>query len=381
MKPAQDNVDPRLQIFRKKSVKHEKLDQCLNKLIQIAENPRPECIIVLTGPSGVGKSTILSSLKKHLRARFSERMHTDLGFLPYLSIDAVTGLDGHYNWKDAFTRTLLAAGEILIEKKVLSKFETDLDGKNVSDLRSLVREELRRALESVITHRNVPIFLVDEASAILRVKSGVKPLLQFEILKSLAVLLKIPIVLVGAYDLLGILDGTGQLIRRSEVIHFSRYLSQGKTNKKTDLQHFADVLLSFLEAMDIEKEVDFLFYVDYFMLKSVGCVGNLKDWLDRAFVEAIKLPNPILSLEIIKRTALSNKALILLTSEALAGELKMADVPDDDLAKLLGFQYTPSLIQTAPVVEGDTAPKQKQQCGGRVGQRGPSRDAVGGIRG
>lgn len=378
MKP--EVIDPCLEKFRAKKVKHEKLDQCMKSLIQIAENPRPECIVVLTGPSGVGKSTILSALKKHLRSLFTEQMHTDPGFLPYLSIEAVTGMDGHYNWKDAFTRTLLKAGEILIDKKVLTKFETNLDGKSVFELHSLVREELRRALESLITFRQVPIFLIDEASAILRIKSGLKPLLQFEILKSLSVLLKIPIVLVGAYDLLGILDGNGQLIRRSDVIHFSRYLTHGKTGNVSDQQHFADVLCTFLEAMDVEKETNFLNHVDYFMLKSVGCVGNLKDWLDRALVQTIGSPTPLLTLDIIKLTALSNKSLIRLTGEALEGELKMADVPDDDLAKLSGLEYTPVLTLIDPVVKKDAGPKQKTPRG-RVGLRGPSRDPVGGIRG
>ncbi len=373
-------VDPRLEQFRKKLVKHEKLDQCMKSLIRIAENPRPECIVVLIGPSGVGKSTILSALKKHLRSYFAERLCEEPGFLPYLSIEAVTGLDGHYNWKDAFTRTLQEAGEVLIEQKVLERFEVDLDGKIVTDTRSLVREELRRAVESLVVHRNVPIFLIDEASAILRVKAGVKPLLQFEILKSLAVLLKIPIVLVGAYDLLGILDGNGQLVRRSDVIHFSRYRSEGETSGIQDLDHFASVLLTLLEAIDVEKEINFIDHVDYFLLKSVGCAGNLKDWLDRALVETLSLPKPLLTMEIMERTALSNNALIRLTGEALAGELAMADAPDADLAKLLGLGYTPSLAFPTPVAEVKTMPQPKNR-GGRKGLRGPSRDPVGGIRG
>lgn len=373
-------ADPRVTKFRNKRVRHKKLDEIMGSLIRIAENPRPECIVVLIGPSGVGKSTVLVSLQKHLREYYAERLRTDPGFIPYVSIQAVTGMDGHYNWKDAFIRTLLAAGEILIESKVLTKFETDLDGKNVSDIRPLVRDELRRALESLVVHRKVPILLIDEASAILRVKAGVKPLLQFEILKSLAVMLKIPIVLVGAYDLLGILDGNGQLVRRSDVIHFSRYDSLKATNEIPDQKHFSDVLVALLNAMEVKKEKEFKEHVDYFMLKSIGCVGNLKDWLDRALVETIASQEGTLTMEILERTALSNKSLALLTREALTGELRLADIPDGELAKLLGFEYTPSITINAPVAEKKPKAKSKS-VGRRVGLRGASRDPVGGIRG
>lgn len=155
-------------------------------------------------------------------------------------------------------------------------------------------------------------------------RKRMSPLLPFEILKSLAVVLKIPIVLSGAYDLLGILDGTGQLVRRSDVVHLSRYLAEGSTEdfvegryvSISDREHFGDALHSLLNAMEIEKETDFTEHVDYFMMKSVSCVGNLKDWLDRAFVKALAQEKPVLTLRIIKRTALKNKLLIKLTSWA-----------------------------------------------------------------
>jgi len=382
-----DVIDPRLKKFRDKKIKHIHLEIPLNKLIRLAVSARPESIIVFTGPGGSGKTTTLDALKKHLRHVFADRMQRDPGFLPYLSIEAVAGLDGNFNWKDGLTRTLSSAGEILINQKALNRFEADLDGEKVAHLRSLVREELRRALEHLVRFREIPILIIDEASAILLGKNAMAPLLQFEILKSLAVQIKIPILLCGAYDLLGILDGTGQLVRRSDVVHLSRYLVDGTTESHNDAgelvpipdrDHFRNAVATLLESMDVEKEVDFLLYLDYFLMKSIGCIGNLKDWLDRGLVETLATPARILTRDIIMKAALPNKTLIRLTNEALIGEKILRELPDDDLAHLMGYVNVPTLdsISGSPAVHQQTnSPKQKR----RPGQRGPSRDPIGGL--
>ena len=233
-------------------------------------------------------------------------------------------------------------------------------------------------METMIRHRRVQVIIIDEASAILFQKSGLDPVLQFNILKSLAIELRIPIILVGAYDLLGILDGSGQLVRRSDVVHLPRYLAEGETGGKPDLQHFTNILASFLNAIDLPMEAGLDRHVDYFLLKSVGCAGVLKDWLDRAICEALRSDHPVLSRSILERCALPNNAVAKLTHEAIAGELRLADVPDADLAALAGMLYTPSLC-IADIPSSPAAPTKARR--GRVGLRSPSRDLVGTTRG
>lgn len=370
--------DTRVTAFRCKKVKHASLELALNDLIRLVKNCRPESVIVLLGPSGSGKSTIVEALERYSIAHYAERMRIDPGFLPFISIKAPTPLDGNFNWKDLFTRMLHRAGEVLIDRKVISHLQFDLDGNTLTSAKSLVRDELRRSLESLVRHRQVPLIILDEASAILRVKAGLKPLLQFEILKSLAVEFKVPIILVGAYDLLGVLEGSGQLLRRSDVIHLRRYAAGRSTAKTADEQCFRDVLNAFLEAMPIAKEPNLLDHTDFFFAKSVACVGVLKDWLDRALVEALSTSNQILTRDIIERQSLSNRKLMRLASEAMAGELRLEDLDDGELAGLLGLGYTPSLHISTPLLPPDQSKGQAKRRG-RVGLRGPSRDPVGGT--
>lgn len=382
-------IDPRLATFRRKLVKHASVEVALTQLIGAVKQPRPECVLVFVGPSGVGKSTTIQAVEKHLRIIHAERMREDPGFLPYLSLRAPTPLDGHFNWKDMFTRTLSAAGEVLIERKIVSHFEMELDGRVVDSMKGLVREELRRSLESLVRHRSVPVIILDEASALLRLKRGAVPQLQFEILKSLAVELRIPIVLVGAYDLLGILDGDGQLLRRSQIIHCPRYLHRADDGSVDP--DFRDALNALIQAIEIPMEPGLADSVDILYMKSAGCVGVLKDWLDRALVAALaKGEEPYITRQILVETALPNSQVKRLLREAKAGELRLIQIEDSELAKEFGFEYTPAFIHTesrhpkaASRGKGTTNENEGRGRGlssraGRACVRGPSRDQVGG---
>jgi len=372
-----DTIDPRLAAFRAKRIKHTSVGEAFGTLIGALQQPRPESVIVLIGPSGVGKSTLVAAAEDRLQKIHAERMAHDPGFLPYLSSRAPTPLDGHFNWKDLHIRFLVNAAEVLIDRKVLPRFEMNLDGRKLDSTKGLVREELRRSLESLVRNRNVLVIMIDEASALLRLKRGSVPSLQFEILKSLAVELKIPIVLVGAYDLLGILEGTGQLLRRSQIIHLQRYRSHPSIG---GVDHsFTEALDNLLNAIDLPKEDGLKDHFDFFHFKSLGCIGVLKDWLDRAFVMALSDPDGrhCISRAILEATALPNGQIRRLDAEATAGELKLLEIEDTQLAKELGLDYTPSLYLRAPEVPApEPAPKAKKRTG-RAGLRGPSRDPVG----
>lgn len=370
-------IDPRLAAFRRKRVKHSSVGAAFATLNAALQHPRAESVIVLVGPSGVGKSTLVAAAENHLRSIHAERMASDPGFLPYLSSRAPTPLDGHFNWKDMNTRLLFNASEVLIDRKVLPRFELLLDGRRLDSMKGLVREELRRSLESLIRNRQVPVIIIDEASALMRLRRGSLPSLQFEILKSLAVELKIPIVLVGAYDLLGILDGTGQLLRRSQIIHLKRYRSHPSMG---GVDHsFTEALSALLDAIDLPKEQDLTDHSDFFHFKSLGCVGVLKDWLDRAIVMALsdETGGHCISRTVLEETALPNGQIRRLDAEATAGELKLIEIEDTQLAKELGLDYTPSLYLPAPDVNAPKPQPQAKKRSGRAGLRGPSRDKVG----
>src|SRR5439155_12354609 len=103
-------------------------------------------------------------------------------------------------------------------------------------------------------------------------------------IKSLANRTKIPIVLLGTYELLPFRNLSAQLSRRSIDVHFRRY----RANHIEETKTFKNVLWSFQNHLPLHETPDLIGDWDYFYERSIGCVGVLKEWLIRAHVKALR---------------------------------------------------------------------------------------------
>jgi hypothetical protein len=262
--------------------------------------------------------------------------------------------------------------------------EAILDEETIFNIRSLVREELRRAVRNAFESRKTKFLLLDEAGHLLITKSSLPPRVQFELIKSVAQELKIPIILAGDYSLLGILQLNGQLTRRTEVTHFSRYLvSELLDPSNPHCISFRNSVHTLLEAMPINKEEGLINHVDYFYQFSLGNIGLLKKWFNRALWRALMSDEQVLTREILQGTRIPNKLLKLMLEEAKLGEKQLEDIKDDVLTLELGLSVTPSLTAITgnfPTWDSNSTQSKKSRNGAnRPGKRGPSRDPVGGI--
>ncbi len=369
--------------FNHKRIAHARLKEVFQQLTLVDKPSHREQVTILTGPTGVGKSTAIARLEQFLLDKYSERMRMDPGFIPYISVKAAAPSDGNFNWKDAFTRLLEEFNEILIRKKVILRPHIELDGEVITNIRTLVREELRRSVRNCVRHRGTQLLILDEASHLLLIKSTMNFRHQFELLKSIAIELEIPLILAGAYDLLGMLEVNGQLIRRTEVIHFPRYTAEEIMNpQNSNGDSFRNALFTLLESIPFPKEPGLLDHLDYFYMKSLGCVGILKKWLMKTLEMALQTASPLITRDLLDTTAKSNRDLKKILQETLMGEKALEDTGAADLSRLLGFDVSPSLnIVTGNISSQgddlDVAGKGKPKRVGRVGKRGPSRDPVG----
>ena len=134
---------------------------------------------------------------------------------------------------------------------------------------------------------------------------------------------------------------------------------------------FKNVLLTFQEHLPLDEKPDLVSLWDLLYERSVGCIGILKEWLDRALIATLKEGCTTMAPRHLEATALSASQCEKIAVEAHEGEaqLSSADQVQPRLRMLLGLS---ACSGTPPARNGV-----RRQVPERVSQRKPRRDQVG----
>lgn len=322
-------------------------------------------IIIFTGPTGVGKSTLARAACNRLFLYYEERMALEPDFVPVVTINAVPPNGAGFSWKDFHIRLLHGQGEPLVDRKLILPRQGSLlpdHGFETNGLEQSAADALRRAVEEYLRLRKTRLLVIDEAQHLLLVGGKQRLECQFECLKSLTIETGVTILLIGTYRLLDILEQSGQLTRRSQVVNYPRYdLRSGE-----DRKNFRKILKFFEERLSKHVPTRLDGDAEYFYQKSAGCVGILKDWLARCLEYALREGAPLIDAVFAERFALKNRGLMTIIEEACLGEVKLADVGDDRLLDLL---------KNGILLARDEPGAMKKPR--RPGTRNPKRDPVG----
>jgi hypothetical protein len=363
----------RLNYFKTYTVAHPALKQADQAVWNALREPAGAALIFVVGPTGVGKTTLLTHIEKRLIDLVHTQGYPGLTQLPALKLDAVSPALTQFKWGDYYQRALL----LLQQPRIAYALD---DQEQMSQLTRWVSgpEERRRIgvsntaglrllFEQALLHRKPYAMLIDEAEHIAKAARGSKLLDQLDHLKSLAIMTRVVHVLVGTYDLMVFRNLSGQLSRRSIDVHFSRY----RATSEAEVRAFKSVLWSFQRNLPLEEEPDLLQQWKYCYERSIGCVGILKDWLTRAFAEAIERGEKTLPLSLLEQHALSVDRCGQMVTEAVSGE---AALTEDDQAAYrlrvrLGLEVGPAEQQ-----QQDQRPRTAPRRHLRVGQRKPTRD-------
>jgi hypothetical protein len=361
----------RLAYFVSKVVAHPRLTDMHQRLMCAIQEPAGASLILVYGPSGVGKTTLRRRIEQQLSVAALPALALDPGRVPVVGVEAVVGEAGQFNWKDYYTRALLALSEPLIPHKTIAgPRDGRRDGWGSVPLGQAAAPALRRALEQCLLHRRPAAVIVDEAQHLTKMASGRRLLDQMDVLKSLAALTATVHVLMGTYELVGLATLSGQLSRRSRDFHFGRY----RAEDPADQQAFRSVLFTFQRHLPLAKEPDLVGQDEYLYEQSVGCIGVLKDWLTRALAAALEDGAATLTAQHLRRQAEPARKLLSLAREIQEGEEALREDGREraDVRRYLGLRGEP---QRPPVSEGARTPSQRQAA--RVAERRPVRDPVG----
>lgn len=197
----------RLAYFRALTIGHPLLLQVYDDLRLAIRDSAPGSIIIVQGPAGVGKTTLLQRVEKDLTERLMPEMAQDVERLPVVRIDAIAPESGSFNWKDYFRRLLIALHEpeSLIDRKVIPNQSGAASQSGILELipyESAVSSRLRYAVEQTLRRRRPLAVLVDDAQHMAIRGSGRKLLDQINTIKSIANVSRITHVLTGTYELM-----------------------------------------------------------------------------------------------------------------------------------------------------------------------------------
>ena len=344
-------------------ISHPRLQEALETTIQAICPPgeganvrRPGTMVLVIGPSRVGKTTLIRLLEERLLAKGKALMASDPSFIPFASILAAGPGTNRFEWAEYYRAVLRALHDPFVDGKVA---------------RIRVRE-LREAMETALCERSPLAIIVDEAHHLAEVARGSRLQSQLNHLKHFENATGVSHILVGTYEMRPFRKVNAQLACRSIDVHFPRY----DAANEEDAQLFRSVLWALQRQLPVLEEPHLVEQWEFLYARSIGCIGLLKMHLNRALSRALTEQAKTVTLAHMRQTALSETRVELALRNALESEAELTESggADERLLTLLGLRGS----RTAPPAKAQTeepSPKPKPQD--RPGKRSPGRDATG----
>jgi DNA polymerase III delta prime subunit len=304
--------------FKDYAVSHTKLAQIDKMLMRAIREPAGFAHVLVYGPSGVGKTTMINQITRRLNKESSKQRSHGLrnksddnsSSMPLLLLEARPSDGTAFNRADYYRTALKQLGEQSYERRLLVDIDTEQTWEKKGRTRTKTTQfndspELRNALEDAFTKRGVKAVILDEAQHLMKVGRGSsagKLLDQLDWIKSMTNVTGVLHILIGTYELLSFRNLSAQASRRGLDLHFPRYLFQDEQER----QDFQGVLLALLKQVPLNTDIEVLMqHWFYFYERSIGCVGVLKDWFVRAVAAALQDGCETLTWERLEEHALS----------------------------------------------------------------------------
>lgn len=328
----------RMQAFKDVRVKHPALVTIIEDLMPLLSTVSDTNVIVVTGATGVGKSTLSKVMLQQLIAQFSAVTAEDASAIPLVYTEATR----NGSVRNGFGRLYQQVLDGLEDPGKGSKIpHVKADGRIVLHPRSrATADDLREVMEEALVRRKTRVVVVDEAAHLARFGKGEDVM---DTVKSLANTTNTKWLLVGSFDLLDVVETSGQIARRTTIINMERYHSE----KPEDKEAFKRVVRALQSKWPCDSTPDFSAISDALMDVSLGCVGLLKTiLLDAANLQIRN--GGVWKADFLRKATKSNGLREIIRKEIEAGELKVQDAVygnsfwNDATLEKLAYQIEPT---------------------------------------
>lgn len=368
-------IGERKKYFKEYKVNHPIISKLYNEVMETINDNGSYSILFVFGPTGVGKTTLYNKIIGELHKREMLNIKNDKGIIPFIGTRAIAPESGNFDWKDFYIRTLEELNEPLIHKKMLLKKEDEIKYGAYHNDKST--KAYRKSIENALKYRKTSIFLIDEAQHLAKIGSGKKLLNQMDVIKSLAAETETLIILFGTYGLQNFLNLSDQLSRRGKEFHFYRYHYDNVEERELFENILFDLLIHVPMKMEIEEiERELITYTDFFYERSLGCIGLLKDWIERTYNRSSNNGSgDYLTIDDFNHTALDVNKCLTIADEIIIGERQQEE--SEEKRVLLMNKIGMNTLLEKNEMDDTVKDKEKSKGKRRVGERNPKRDTVG----
>jgi len=344
-------------------ISHPRLLEALEALLQAicppgegASTRRPGTMVLVIGPSRVGKTTLIRLLEERLTSMSKTQMQASPSFIPFASLLAAGAGTNRFEWAEYYRAVLRALRDPFVDGKVAR----------------IRARELREAMETALCERKPLAIIVDEAHHLAEAARGSRLQSQLNHLKHFENATGASHILVGTYEMRPFRKANAQLACRSVDVHFSRY----DAAIDAEAQVFQSVVWALQRQLPVAKEPSLVDHWEFLYARSIGCIGLLKMHLNRALNLALAEDAKTVTLTHLRKTALSETRVELALRNALESEAELIEPEgaDERLLALLGLRGS-RRTEPPKTKPDELSPSPKKQE--RPGKRSPGRDAAG----
>lgn len=296
-------------------IRHTRIKQVMEELDCLIYPGSQDSILMVCGPSGAGKSTLAKHMVNAENERSAGEMEANAGIVPAVYVEALASGEDEFSWRLFYESVLEQLdGDLAMPKYDFGVDETTGRMFVSSSPKSQTLGALRRSVEKALRERKTRFLVIDEAAHIIQQARRDKLKTQLNTLKSLANRAGVQIVIIGSYDLFQLMSLSGQLARRTHVLHLERY----RQDNDSDVRAFQACVQMFQDAAAAIWGQSLMPYAPVLHENTLGCIGTLSAVLTRAAKLAEKKGG--WSLEHLRTALLSEAQRQQILEEILDGE-------------------------------------------------------------
>jgi hypothetical protein len=334
----------RIEAFARYVNVHETIKAVLAQSVHEALCAQEGTIIGVVGGTGVGKSTASLMAHRCVNEYYRAEMEVKPGFIPAITTSLFHPEDPRSAWRSMYMGIIEQVEPLSAKKQANTNVSAFIQQ---SQRRTALA--LRKAAQSIAKNRGVKLLQVDEGQALVAGRGEY----QCSVLKSFLNTTKLPCIIYAPYPFYQAIREDTQMGRRTKFIHLRPYETSG-----AEMLVFLKIVQEFLDELPLPVAPNFLEeHSQFFLEKTLGCVGLLKGLLQSALIHAYRVHARQLRFEHLVKGALLEGVLEAMRFDILSGAILFGEKPAPE--------------GSAPVVL-----RPPKYTGRKPGNRHPTRDGL-----